>query len=120
MTSAPGEDVRPIAARAALEVPGVAALQPVLADRLAAAASRLRHGAGAAPQPVAGIRAERVSEDGWHVEVRCMLYDGRRVADVARQVCEHVQAAVTTHLVRLGSPATVSVRVTVTRTLVPA
>ncbi|MEU7551131.1 hypothetical protein AB0B01_02020 [Streptomyces sp. NPDC044571] len=121
MTSTPSTDVREAAARAALDVPGVAALQPVLADRLAAVASRVRHDVDADPHPaVAGIRAERVPESGWHVEVRCMVHDGRRVVDVARQVCEHVQAAVTAHLVRHGSPAPVTVQVTVTRTLLPA
>ncbi|MFF4498382.1 hypothetical protein [Streptomyces sp. NPDC001546] len=119
MTSTLGEEVRSVAARAALGVPGVAALQPVLADRLAAAAALVRHGSGAAAHPlVAGIRTERVRDDGWDVEVRCVLYDGHRVVDVARQVREQVRAAVSAHLARLGSPATVSVRVTVTRTVV--
>ncbi|MEU9299641.1 Asp23/Gls24 family envelope stress response protein [Streptomyces sp. NPDC048269] len=118
MTSTRSRDVRRAAARAALDVPGVAALQPALADRLAAAASRVRHGAGTAPHPAAtGIRVEHVPHIGWRVEVRCIVHDGRRVADVARQVREHVRAAVTTHLSLHGSAPPVSVQVTVTRTV---
>ncbi|MEU6758841.1 hypothetical protein [Streptomyces sp. NPDC046685] len=118
MTPNPGADVREAAARAAFGVPGVAALQPVLADRLAAAAFRVRRGVGAAPRPAApGIRVEPVSGSGWHVEVRCILHEGGRVVDVARQVREQVRAAVSTHLIREGSPGPVAVRVTVTRVL---
>ncbi|MBT2404926.1 MULTISPECIES: Asp23/Gls24 family envelope stress response protein [unclassified Streptomyces] len=118
MTSTHSTDVHQTAARAALEVPGVAALQPALADRLAAAASRVRHVVGAAPHPdVTGIRAEHVPESGWRVEVRCVLHDGRRVVDVARQVRERVRTAVSTYLTQHGAPAPVTVQVTVTRTL---
>ncbi|MEW2135357.1 Asp23/Gls24 family envelope stress response protein [Streptomyces sp. NPDC005409] len=121
MTPTPGADVREAAARAAVGVPGVAALQPVLADRLAAAAVRVRRGVGADPRPAApGVRVEPDSGSGWHVEVRCIVHEGGRVVDVARQVREEVRAAVSTHLIREGSPGPVTVRVTVTRTLAGA
>jgi uncharacterized alkaline shock family protein YloU len=119
MTSTRNQDIHQAAARAALDVPGVAALQPGLADRLAATVSRARHatgGAGTLPTE-AGIRTERTSEDGWRVEVRCAVNEDRRVLDVAQQVREHVCAAVTALLAQHGTPAPVAVLVTVTRTV---
>lgn len=86
MTAAQDRDVHQAAARAALAVPGVSVLQPGLADR-PAAASRARHatgGAGALP-PETGIRIERASGEGWRLEVRCVVHEGHRVLDVARQ-----------------------------------
>ncbi|MBT2452527.1 Asp23/Gls24 family envelope stress response protein [Streptomyces sp. ISL-43] len=118
MTPAKDRDIHQAAARAALDVPGVAALQPGLADRLAGAASRARHatgGAGTLPTE-AGIRTERTSEGCWHVEVRCVVHEDHRVLDVAQQVREHVRAAVTTLLGQHGTPAPVAVLVTVIRT----
>ncbi|MEV8533187.1 hypothetical protein [Streptomyces sp. NPDC051211] len=118
MTSASNQDIHHTAARAALSVPGVAALQPGLADRLAAAASRAKQAVGAAPLPAeAGIRTEHTPEGGWHVEVRCVVHEDHRVLDVARQVREHVQTAVTACLAQCGTPAPVTVLVTVTRTV---
>jgi uncharacterized alkaline shock family protein YloU len=118
MTSAKNRDIHQAAARAALAVPGVAALQPGLADRLAAAASPARHTTPASPPPAeAGIRVERTTEGGWHIEVRCVVHENRRVLDVAQQVREHVRTAVTAHLARHGTPAPVTVLVTVTRTV---
>ncbi|MEU2391422.1 Asp23/Gls24 family envelope stress response protein [Streptomyces sp. NPDC007369] len=111
MTAARRQDVHRAAARAALDVPGVAALQPGLADRLAhaAAASRAHH--------VSGIRCNRTPEGGWHVEVRCILHADTRVVDVARHVREHVRTAVTACLGTHGAIRPVDVLVTVTRTV---
>ncbi|MBT2511781.1 hypothetical protein J7I98_39670 [Streptomyces sp. ISL-98] len=120
MTTTRIRDIQQAAARAALAVPGVAALQPSLADRLAAAvASRAQQTSGAAPLPAdAGIRAAHTPEGGgWHVEVRCVLHEDHRVLDVAQQVREHVRAAVTALLAQHGTPAPVTVLVTVIRTV---
>ncbi|MFC9910756.1 Asp23/Gls24 family envelope stress response protein [Streptomyces sp. NPDC059866] len=119
MTSATTDrDVRQIAARAALDVSGVAGLQPTLADHLAAAAPRAwRAMVGAATLPAeAGVRIERTAEDGWHVEVRCATQESRRVLDVAQQVREDVRAAVSAFLAQHGSRAPVTVLVTVIHT----
>lgn len=117
MTASSHHDIQQAAAQAALAVPGLAALQPGLADRLAAVASRPQHAAGATSLP-AGIRAERTPEDnGWHVEVRCVVHSHHRVLDVARQVRDQVHTAVTAHLAQHGGPEPVSVQVTVTRTM---
>lgn len=51
MTSRRNRDIHQTAARAALDVPGVSALQPGLADRLAAVASRAQQAMGAASFP---------------------------------------------------------------------
>lgn len=101
-----------VAAEAALAVPGVAALQPRLARRLAAAAAPTR--ADTTP-PEAGIRADRAPDGaGWHIEVRCVLTEGRRALDIARNVHDRVTAALVTHLATHGAAEPVTVAVTVT------
>ncbi|MFH9672576.1 hypothetical protein ACH4L5_09875 [Streptomyces sp. NPDC017405] len=89
-----------VAAEAALAVPGVAALHPRFSHRLAVAAAPARTGAvphRAAPE--AGVRASRAPDGGgWRVEVRCVLAEGRRVLDTARDVHDRVAAAVLAHL----------------------
>ncbi|MGW2033258.1 hypothetical protein [Streptomyces sp. NPDC001356] len=101
-----------VAAEAALAVPGVAALQPRLARRLAAAAAPTR--ADTTP-PEAGIRADRAPDgSGWHIEVRCVLTEGRRALDIARNVHDRVTAALVTHLATHGAAEPVTVAVTVT------
>lgn len=113
-------DVQRVAAEAASGVPGVAALQPALADRLALAASRAHQAltAGTAPhREAAGIRCEHTPGDGWRVEVRCILHACQRVVDVARQVRNDVRTAVSVYLIQQGTADHVTVVVTVTRTL---
>ncbi|MFF4302407.1 hypothetical protein [Streptomyces sp. NPDC001601] len=101
-----------VAAEAALAVPGVAALQPRLARRLAAAAAPAR--ADPTP-PEAGIRADRAPDgSGWHIEVRCVLTEGRRALDIARHVHDRVTAALVTHLATHAAAEPVTVAVTVT------
>ncbi|MEU2334747.1 hypothetical protein ABZ770_23195 [Streptomyces sp. NPDC006654] len=101
-----------VAAEAALAVPGVAGLQPRLALRLAAAAAPTR--ADSTP-PEAGIRADRAPDgSGWHIEVRCVLVEGRRALDIARDVHDRVTAALITHLATHGVAEPVTVAVTVT------
>lgn len=101
-----------VAAEAALAVPGVAALQPRLARRLAAAAAPTR--ADTTP-PEAGVRADRAPDgSGWHIEVRCVLTEGRRALDIARNVHDRVTAALVTHLATHGAAEPVTVAVTVT------
>ncbi|WP_030962433.1 hypothetical protein [Streptomyces sp. NRRL S-378] len=120
MTAFHREDIQQAAAAAALAAPGVAGLQPALADRLALAASRVHHAmtAGAASHhEVAGIRCRHTPEGGWAVEVRCILHADRRVVDVARQVREDVRNAVTACLTQRGAIRPVTVQVTVTRTV---
>ncbi len=118
MTSTRNRDIHQIAARAALDVPGVSALHPGLADRLAAVASRAQQALRAATLPgEAGIHVERTPERGWHVEVRCVVQEDRRVLDVAQQVREHVRTAIIAHLAQHGTAAPVTVLVTVTRTV---
>ncbi|MFI5687240.1 hypothetical protein [Streptomyces sp. NPDC051636] len=106
-----------VAADAALAVPGVAGLQPRLAHRLAAAAAPTR--TDTTPHrtsPEAGIRADRAPDGpGWHIEVRCVLAEGHRALDTARNVRDRVRAAVTSHLAGLRAPEPVTVAVTVTR-----
>ena len=105
-----------IAAEAALAVPGVAGLQPRLAHRLAAAAAPTR--AGPTPHrtpPEAGIRADRAPDGSrWHIEVRCVLAEGHRALDTARNVHDRVRAAVISHLAAHGVAEPVTVAVTVT------
>ncbi|MFD7539915.1 hypothetical protein [Streptomyces sp. NPDC059819] len=116
MSSTPDRDLHHAAARAALDVPGVAGLQPDLADRLAAAATRAKQAVGAAPLPAeAGIRTEHAPDGGWNVEVRCAVHEDHRVLDVAQQVRECVRTAATAY--QQGAPAPVTVLVTVTRTV---
>ncbi|MGW3175378.1 hypothetical protein [Streptomyces sp. NPDC001153] len=101
-----------VAAEAALAVPGVAALQPRLARRLAAAAAPTR--ADTTP-PEAGIRADRAPDgSGWHIEVRCVLTEDRRALDIARNVHDRVTDALITHLATHGAAEPVTVAVTVT------
>jgi hypothetical protein len=107
-----------VAAEAALAVPGVAGLQPRLARRLAAAAAPTR--ADTTP-PEAGIRADRAPDgSGWHIEVRCVLAEGHRALDTARNVHDQVRAAVISHLAGHGAPEAVTVTVTVTVTRIAA
>ncbi|BBC93096.1 hypothetical protein [Streptomyces griseofuscus] len=101
-----------VAAEAALAVPGVAALQPRLARRLAAAAAPTR---ADTTSPEAGIRADRAPDgSGWHIEVRCVLTESRRALDIARNVHDRVTAALITHLATHGAAEPVTVAVTVT------
>ncbi|MCT9114027.1 hypothetical protein [Streptomyces mirabilis] len=106
-----------VAAEAALAVSGVAGLQPRLAYRLAAAAAPTRtdttpHGM----PPEAGIRADRAPDgSGWHIEVRCVLAEGQRALDIARNVHNRVGAAVIAHLATHGVAEPVTIAVTVTR-----
>ncbi|MFE9448634.1 hypothetical protein [Streptomyces sp. NPDC006739] len=110
-----------VAAEAALAVPGVAALQPRLAHRLAAAAAPAR--ANTAPHrtpPEAGVRADRAPDGpGWHIEVRCVLTGGPRALDIARNVHDRVAAAVIAHLATHGVAEPVTVSVTVTGVAAP-
>ncbi|MFD7631463.1 hypothetical protein ACFV7Q_36565 [Streptomyces sp. NPDC059851] len=120
MTAADRKDVQGAAARAALAVPGVAALQPSLAARLARAASRVQHArveGTTSPPEAAGIHCDHTPEGGWHVEVRCVLHADHRVVDVARQLRENVRAAVTACLDPHHAAGGVAVLVTVTRTV---
>ncbi|AZM93905.1 hypothetical protein [Streptomyces sp. W1SF4] len=120
MTTSHRENIHRAAARAALDAPGIAALQPTLADRLALAAfpAHRAKAAGATPyHEAAGIRCEPTADGGWNVEVRCILHADRRVVDVARQLREDVRTAVATYLARHGSAAPVTVMVTVTSTV---
>ncbi|MEU3858265.1 hypothetical protein AB0F03_12995 [Streptomyces sp. NPDC028722] len=106
-----------VAAEAALATPGVTGLHPRLAHRLAAAATPTR--TDTAPHrtsPEAGVRADRAPDgSGWHIEVRCVLDEGRRALDIARDVHDRVAAAVISHLAALGAVERVTVEVTVTR-----
>ncbi|MEW1776887.1 hypothetical protein [Streptomyces sp. NPDC086777] len=112
MTAACTTSLLGVAAEAALAVPGVAALQPRLARRLAAAAAPTR--ADTTP-PEAGIRADRAPDgSGWHFEVRCVVAGGRRALDIARDVHDRVTAALITHLATHGLTEPVTVAVTVT------
>ncbi|WP_328923433.1 hypothetical protein OG429_01445 [Streptomyces sp. NBC_00190] len=120
MTASQREDIQRAAARAALHAPGVAALQPALADRLALAASPVHRAVAADTTPhreAAGIRCECTPDGAWHVEVRCIVHADRRVVDVARQVRDDVRTAVTAYLAQHGTAAPVTVLVTVTRTV---
>ncbi|MGW1728003.1 hypothetical protein ACWCQK_34480 [Streptomyces sp. NPDC002306] len=106
-----------VAAEAALAVPGVAGLQPRLAHRLAAVVTPT--GAGAASHrtpPEAGIRADRAPDgSGWDIEVRCVMAEGLRTLDTAKNVHDRVRAAVIAHLAALDAAQQVTVVVTVTR-----
>lgn len=124
MTTSGPETLPQAAARAALGVPGVVALQPALADRLALAAARALHavtsgadGARGAP----GVRCAVAPDGSWHVEVRCILDARYRALDVARLVRAAVRAAATTYPTPYGTapPSTVRVLVSVTRSVEP-
>jgi hypothetical protein len=106
-----------VAAEAALAVPGVAGLQPRLAHCLAAVAAPAR--TDTAPHrmpPEAGIRADRAPDgSGWRIEVRCVLTEGHRTLDTARNVHDQVRTAVSSHLATHGVAEPVTIAVTVTR-----
>ncbi|MGV9344444.1 hypothetical protein ACWDSD_06460 [Streptomyces spiralis] len=106
-----------VAAEAALAVPGVMGLQPRLSRRLAAAAApTLTDSTPYHTSPEAGIRADRApGGSGWHIEVRCVLAEGRRALDVAQNVHDQVGAAVISRLAALDAVERVTVEVTVTR-----
>ncbi|MFF7899770.1 MULTISPECIES: hypothetical protein [unclassified Streptomyces] len=107
-----------VAASAALAVPGVAGLQPRLVHRLTAVASPAGPETTAQRTREAGVRVDRVPDgSGWHVEVRCVLTEGFRAVDTARNVHDQVRAAVLSYLAAHDAPVavTVTVRVTVTR-----
>ncbi|WP_411103035.1 hypothetical protein [Streptomyces sp. cmx-4-9] len=117
--SALHHDLHRAAAQAALAVPGVAALQPSFAERLALAASRTGHAAAGTntsrPVETAGVRCTPAADGTWCIEVRCVLHADRRIADTAQRVREHVRTAATTCLDRHGTTGSVAVQVTVTR-----
>ncbi|MEU6454764.1 hypothetical protein [Streptomyces sp. NPDC047065] len=115
MTAADPRSVERAVAHAALSVPGVAGLQPGLGRSLADAAhaAHAQHapGAAAAPAPGAGVRARYARDSGvWHVEVRCVLTEGRRALDTARAVRARARAAVNRQ-----APGGCVVAVTITR-----
>ncbi|MFJ6120022.1 hypothetical protein BX257_0151 [Streptomyces sp. 3212.3] len=111
-----------VAAEAALAVPGVAGLQPRLARSLAAAASPTRPETTAQRiPPEAGVRTDPMPDgSGWHIEVRCILVEGHRVVEAARNVHDQVRAAVLSYLAAHGAPVAVTVTVTVTVTRIVA
>ncbi|MFG2715495.1 hypothetical protein ACGFX2_33840 [Streptomyces goshikiensis] len=119
MNASHRENIHRAAALAALNVPGVVALQPALADRLALAASRVYEAAAGTSghHEVAGVRCEFTPAGAWRLEVRCILDVGHRVVDVARRVREDVRTTVTAYLDQHGGAAPVTVMVTVTRTV---
>ncbi|WP_327280992.1 MULTISPECIES: hypothetical protein [unclassified Streptomyces] len=120
MSTSHREAIQRTAATAALAVPGVIALQPTLADRLAHAASLTHHSvtAGSDVHREAGrIRCEHMPRGGWQVEVRCILQADNRIVDIARQAREEVRAAVTASLSQHGAVGPITVLVTVTRTI---
>lgn len=117
MTAVNTTGIERTAARAALAVPGVTALQPSLRQSLACAATRVRQALGSPPPfPQTGIRAERTPRTGaWHVEIRCVLNDDRRALDTARHVRDNVRSAIESHLTHHGIPGPVTIIVTVIR-----
>ncbi|WP_369776545.1 hypothetical protein [Streptomyces sp. R33] len=120
MTGSDRENMHRVAARAALDVPGMVALQPALADRLALAASRVYQGVAAGTtrhHEAAGVRCELTPAGAWHLEVRCILDGNHRAVDVARRVRERVRTTGTSYLAQHGRAAPVTVVVTVTRTV---
>ena len=117
MTACDPAVIRQIAAAAALAVSGVLSLQPTLASRLAAAASRAAPGAeDSFTSPLSGIRVIRDADDhGWRVEVRCVLAEGNRAVDVARTVHDRTRACLTPLITAYSSADTLALTVTVTR-----
>jgi uncharacterized alkaline shock family protein YloU len=111
-----------VAAEAALAVRGVAGLQPRLAHRIAAAALPARPEAtGQRTPPESGVRIDGTPDGtGWHVEVRCVLIEGHRAVDTARNVHDQVRGAVLSYLAAHGAPVAVTVTVTVTVTRIAA
>lgn len=119
MITARNQALQERAAKAALSVSGVVALQPSLADRLKAAATS-RHRSvrsGASRNATPGIRTCYSPADGWQVEVRCTLHADVRVLDIAQHVHAQVLAALTSLLAHDSTPEPVTVLVTVTRTV---
>ncbi|MET9618787.1 hypothetical protein [Kitasatospora indigofera] len=110
MTTVQAREIRRACAETALAHPGVAALQPTLADRLTAAATPPRSAAA----PPAAVRVERPPTGaGWHIEVRCIVHPGRRSLDVARQIRENIHATLTAGgLLDPIEPLTVQVTIT--------
>ncbi|WP_432080408.1 hypothetical protein [Streptomyces sp. WAC 04229] len=95
MTAVDPRSVERAVAHAALSVPGVAGLQPGLGRSLADAAHAHHAPGTASPAPGAGVRARYARDSGvWHVEVRCVLTEGRRALDTARAVRARARAAV--------------------------
>lgn len=116
MTITDTTSVEQTAARAALAVPGVVALQPTLRQALADAATSVRQALGSpAPSPEAGIHAEGSADTGvWHLEVRCVVTDERRALDTAADVHDTVRATVASDAPHHGTSARVTVVVSVT------
>ncbi|MCF2127046.1 hypothetical protein L1I79_11440 [Strepomyces sp. STD 3.1] len=114
MTAVDARGVERAVAHAALSVPGVAGLQPGLGRSLADAAHTAhtqRVSGTAAPAPGAGVRARYARDSGvWHVEVRCVLAEGRRALDTARAVRARALTAVNQQ-----APGGCVVTVTITR-----
>ncbi|MFI6037036.1 hypothetical protein ACIBBD_23245 [Streptomyces sp. NPDC051315] len=117
MTTIPPTALLGVAAEAALAVPGVDGLQPRLFDRLTAAAAPAGTDTPShRTAPEAGVRADVAPDgSGWRIEVRCVLAEGRRALDIARNVHDRVGDAVVSHLAALGAEERVTVAVTVTR-----
>ncbi|MFJ4851550.1 MULTISPECIES: hypothetical protein [unclassified Streptomyces] len=119
MTACTIADIRQVAAETTLAVPGVVALQPTLASRLAQAASRQVPGVrgDGLASPRSGIRVTSGEEgSGWIVEVRCVMTEGLRALDVARTVHDRTTASLLTLLATHGLPAkALTVIVTITR-----
>lgn len=115
-------DLRQTVARAALAVTGVSGLQPSLSHRLASAAALARQTAGiGARYPEAGVQAEHALQpSGWHLEVRCILNEERRICDTARDVRRQVRAAAAAYLASNGTFEPVTVLVTITHITHPA
>jgi hypothetical protein len=66
------------------------------------------------------VRIDRAPDGpGWHIEVRCVLAEGPRALDTARNVHHQVRAAVISHLAAQGAPEAATVTVTVTRIVAP-
>ncbi|WP_181446691.1 hypothetical protein [Streptomyces sp. NTH33] len=67
-------------------------------------------------QSEAGVRTDRAPDGpGWHIEVCCVLAEGHRALDTARNVHNQVRAAVISHLAAHGAPEAATVTVTVAR-----
>jgi hypothetical protein len=113
-------EVPRIAAEAALAVPGVRGLHPSLRWSLAGAAHRVPGLGPGSPPPETGVRARHDRATGaWHLQVRCVLDDGRRALDTALDVRESVRSAVGCHLAGGSAPGDVVVGVDVTRISAP-
>ncbi|MFC9083873.1 hypothetical protein ACFTY7_44325 [Streptomyces sp. NPDC057062] len=49
---------------------------------------------------------------GWHIEVRCVLIEGHRAVDAARNVHNQVRATVLSYLATHGAPVAATATVT--------